>query len=192
MKLFAIRAGAALALAVAGLAACKSPSPNLYTLSERAGAVSPGVHKVILLRDISLPRYLDRIQIVHSSAGNRLEVMANDWWGEPLGAMTQRILVGELGQRLPDSSVYSEAGAVTARPDLTVELNIQRLDEDTDGTLVLEAQANVATTGAAGSAARSFRLTAPTTDPGIGAEVSAIDAVMGQLADGITQMIVSQ
>ena len=40
-----------------------------------------------MLRQIGLARYLERSQIVRSSENYRLDVMANDWWGEPLGAM---------------------------------------------------------------------------------------------------------
>ena len=69
--------------------------------------------------------------------------MSNDWWGEPLGAMLSRVLVEELGQRLPQSTVISENGAVSAQPDATIELNMQRLDEDAAGNLVLQAQAAV-------------------------------------------------
>ena len=47
--------------------------------------------------------------------------MANDWWGEPLGAMLSRVLVEELGQRLPQSTVISETGAVSAPPDATID-----------------------------------------------------------------------
>ena len=41
---------------------------------------------------------------------------ANAWWGEPVGAMLGRVLVIELSQRLPNSKVYSESGAITGMP----------------------------------------------------------------------------
>ena len=37
--------------------------------------------------------------------------------------------------------MFSESGAVSAQPDATIELNVQRLDEDATGSLVLQAQA---------------------------------------------------
>ena len=67
--------------------------------------------------------------------------MQNDWWGEPLGAMLGRILIEELSQRLPQSAVLSENGAVSSPADATIELNIRRLDEDAAGNVVLLAQA---------------------------------------------------
>jgi hypothetical protein len=55
--------------------------------------------------------------------------------------MLTRILVEESTQRLPQSTAFRESGAVTASPDATIELNVQRLDEDASGSLVLQAQA---------------------------------------------------
>src|SRR5205814_3697644 len=120
-------AGSALVVAVAG---CSSPSPVLYTIAPVQGRVQPGGPKVIAIQQISLARYLERSQIVRSSENYRLDVMSNDWWGEPLSAMLSRVLIEELGQRMPQSTVLGESGAVTASPDATIELNLQRLDED--------------------------------------------------------------
>src|SRR5215472_4085968 len=107
----------------AALAACSSPSPVLYTIAPVQGKVLSGAPKVVVLQQISTARYLERSQIVASSENYRLDVRENDWWGEPLGAMLSRVLVEELGQRLPQSTVISESGAVTASPDATIELN---------------------------------------------------------------------
>ena len=112
---------------------------------------------MIALQQISTARFLERAEIVRSSENYRLDVMSNDWWGEPLGAMLSRVLVEELGQRLPQSTVFAESGAVSASPDATIELNIQRLDEDATGNLVLQAQASVSFKGRrAGAGAAQF------------------------------------
>ena len=143
----ALPIGSRLALAAA-LAACSSPNPVLYTIAPVPGAVQTGGPKVDPACSRSaLARYLERSQIVRSSENYRLDVMSNDWWGEPLGAMLSRVLVEELGQRLPQSTVIGESGAVTASPDATIELNLQRLDEDAAGNLVLQAQAGVSFKG---------------------------------------------
>ena len=47
--------------------------------------------------------------------------------------MLARVLIEGLGQRLPQSTVIGESGAVSASPDATIELNVQRLDEDATG-----------------------------------------------------------
>src|SRR5205085_11945265 len=117
-------AGSALVVAVAG---CSSPSPVLYTIAPVQGRVQPGGPKVIAIQQISTARYLERSQIVRSSENYRLDVMSNDWWGESLAAMLSRVLTEELGQRLPQSTVIGETGAVSASPHATLELNMQRL-----------------------------------------------------------------
>ena len=181
---------AILALA-AVLTACSSPSPVLYTIAPVPGRVQSGGPKVIALQQISTARFLERSEIVRSSENYRLDVMSNDWWGEPLGAMLSRVLVEELGQRLPQSTVFAESGAVSASPDATVELNLQRLDEDAAGDLVLQAQASVSFKGRPGQALRNFRFVVTPPAPGVQGEVTAISAAVGQLADGLASMLVT-
>jgi uncharacterized protein len=176
---------------LAGLAACSSPNPVLYTIAPIPGTPQNGAPKVIALQQISTAHYLERTQIVRSSENYRLDVMSNDWWGEPLSAMLSRVLVEELGQRLPQSTVIGESGAVTASPDATIELNVQRLDEDASGNLLLQAQASVSVKGRGSPVLRNFRFTVPPPTPGIPGEVTAISAAVGQLADGLASMLLT-
>jgi uncharacterized lipoprotein YmbA len=179
---------AAVALA-AVLAACSSPSPALYTIAPVQGQVQTGGPKVVALQQISMARYLERSQIVRSSENYRLDVMSNDWWGEPLGAMLSRVLIEELSQRLPQSTVIGESGAVSASPDATVELNVQRLDEDAAGNLILQAQASVSFKDRGAPVLRSFRFAVPPPESGIAGEVTAISSAVGQLADGLASVL---
>jgi uncharacterized protein len=181
---------AALVVAAA-LLACSSPNPALYTIAPVQGPVQPAGPKVIALQTVGAARYLQRSEIVRSSENYRLDVMSNDWWGEPLAAMLGRVLIEELGQRVPESTVISESGAVSASPDATIALNVQRLDEDASGNLVLQAQASVDFKGQRGSALRSFRFVVSPPTPDIQGEVSAISTAVGQLADGLASMLVA-
>ncbi len=81
---------------VAALGACSSPEPQLYTIGIVPGTRRTGGPKVIQLRQIGLARYLERAPIVRSSESYRLDVRANDWWGEPLAPMLSRVLIEEL------------------------------------------------------------------------------------------------
>ncbi len=177
------------ALLAAALAACSSADPMLYTVATAAGPVQSGGPRVVLLQRIATARYLERSQIVRSSEGYRLAVMENDWWGEPLGAMLSRVLIEELGQRLPRSTVIADNGAVSAEPDATVELNIERLDEDAAGNVILRAQAAVRFAGRSRPTLRSFRISVPPPAPGVSGEVAAISAALGRLADGIAPLL---
>ena len=186
-------AAALVGIALAGaLAACSSTPPVLYTIAPGPGQTEAGAPKVIVLREIALARYLQRSQIVRSSESYRLDVMSNDWWGEPLSAMLGRILVDELQQRLPESSVVSESGAVSVPADATVEINIDRLDEDTSGSVVLRAQAAIDFKGRSAPRPRAFRFVVPLSSPGISGEVAAISTAVGRLADGLAAMLTAR
>ena len=102
-----------------------------------------------------------------------------------------RVLVAELSQRLPQSNMLGEIGGVSAAPDATIELNMQRLDEDTTGVVVLQAQAGVSFKGHAAPVLRSFHLTVPPSGPGVPDEVAAITVAVGQLADGLASILLA-
>jgi len=174
---------------IGALMGCSSPAPVLYTITPVAGAVHSGSPKIIVLRQIGLARYLDRPEIVASTENNRMEVMSNDWWGEPLGPMLSRVLTEELGQRLPQSVVLSETGAVSASPDATIELNVRRFDKDAAGNLVLQAQAGVTFKGRSAPVLRSFNFAKPLPAPGIAGQVAAASTAIGELADGLALMV---
>ena len=80
--LYAWRIGASLAM----LAACSLAQSG--ALHDRPGTGRDADRRAEGGRccsQIGLARYLERSQIVRSSENYRLDVMSNDWWGEPLG-----------------------------------------------------------------------------------------------------------
>ena len=172
-----------LALAIVS---CASPNPKLYTIGAGPGRccrAGPRWSRCIRLR---LPRYLERSQIVRSSENYRLDVLANDWWGEPLGAMLSRVLVEELSQRLPRSTVYADSGAVSATPT-------PRSSSTSSGSTPTPPATSCSGAGGGGVQAAadigrygSFRFVDAarrrTASP---AEVAAISTAVGQLADGL-------
>ena len=126
---------------------------------------------------------------MRSSEGYKLDVMANDWWGEPLGGLLGRILAVELAQRLPNSTVYGESGAITADHNAVVGVNIQRLDADKAGALVLVAQVAVEFNRPRRLAARTFTFSKPLATPDTPGLVAAISDAVGELADGIAALL---
>jgi uncharacterized protein len=164
------------------LASCASSSPVLYTLEVPPGPVRRSGPRVIELRSIGLARYLERSQIVRSSENFRLDVIPNDWWGEPLDTMIGRTLARALTQRLPGSTVYLENGAISAEPDATVQVNVQRLDQDASGAIRLVAQYAVVRRT---SDTRGVTLEVPTRGAATADLVAAMSDAIGQLADRI-------
>ena len=171
------------------LAACSSPEPGLYVIAVRPGAPLPSAPPVVQLRDIGLPSYLDRREIVRSSEDYKIGVRSNDWWAEPLGSMLGRVLSVELSQRLPGSNVYRETGAINADPNAVVAVNVQRLDVDQSRTLQLLAQVAVEFNRPRRTASRTFTIAKPVSATAVVAEVAATSDAVAELADGIAQML---
>jgi uncharacterized lipoprotein YmbA len=172
------------------VAACSSPNPRLYTLAPVPGTPEGGAPKVVLLHQITVARYLERPEIVRSSENYRLDVMANDTWGEPLGAMIGRVLAEDLSQRLPGTTVIGSDSAISVNEDAAIGVNIRRMDMDAAHTLVLAAQASVRFTDSGRKGAmRSLNTTVPVTTASIAEEVQAMSIALGRLADEIAAML---
>jgi uncharacterized lipoprotein YmbA len=167
-------------------AACASPNPNLYVLATVPGATHPRAPRVVQLRAIAIPHYLERSQIVRSSEDYRMDVLANEWWGEPLDAMLGRILVQELNQRLPGTTVYGDSGAIATSPDATVEINLQRFDLNHDGAVLLAAQIAVDTKHTTSRGVNFTVRPAGTSTPAL---VAALSTATAQLADTVASML---
>jgi uncharacterized protein len=178
------------ALAATLPVACMSPNPLLYTLAVVPGPEHAGAPHVIELRAIAVAHYLERSQIVRSSEDFRLDVLGNEWWGEPLDAMLGRVLSQELTQRLPGSTVYGENGSISAQAGATVAINVQRLDENAAGAVVLIAQ--VAVASGRDNVTRTVRYTVPPAGASTPGLVSAMSVAVGQLADTVAGMIVAR
>jgi uncharacterized lipoprotein YmbA len=185
----------AMAILLGGLlAACigSSPNPALYTIEPIPGEPRRGGPGVVVLRQVGVARLLERSQIVRSSDSYRLDVMSNDWWGEPLGAMLDRVLVEELGQRLPQSTVLNENSAVSATPDATVELAVQRLDQDRGINVILQAQASITRRRQAKPSLRNLRIVEPVKQAGTVGQVEASSVAVARLADELAAILVSR
>ena len=170
------------------VARCGTADPNFYSIASVPGSPRAGGPKVVYIRQVSVARYLDRQQIVRSSENFRLAVSANDWWGEGLQSMLTRVLVEELSQRLRGSAIYGAGGAFAPSSSVTIALNILRLDEDASGRVALLAQAAVLMERK-GTMTRDFDLSAPVSGPDTTAFVSAVSILIGQVADGLADML---
>ena len=170
-------------------AACSSPDPVYYTIVPRTGTTLPAGPKVVLVKEIGLASYLDRREIVRSSESYKLDIRANSWWGEPLGSLLGRVVVVELSQRLPGSTVYGESGAITADYNASVGINVQRLDADTANNLVLVAQVGVEFNRPRRMTARTFTITRPMATADTPGLVAAISDALGELSDGIATLL---
>ena len=173
-----------------GLARCASPDPAIYTLRAMPGAVVGSGPMAVKIARPGLAGYLDRPEIVRDSSVSRLTLNSGERWGEPLGDMMGRVLALDLAQRLPGSSVFTEAGTISVDPSATVELDVQRFDLDQSGAVILLAQVAVEQGRSHDPAfTRSLRMTvtpASTRTPDV---VAAMSQTVGQLADSIASLL---
>ena len=172
------------------VARCASPDPAIYTLRAVPGAAEGGGPQAVKLDRPGLAGYLDRSEIVRDSSTNRLRLDSGERWGEPLGDMIGRVLAEDLSQRLPGSSVFNESGAISVDASATVELDVERFDLDTSGQVVLLVQVAVEL-GASHDPAftRSLRLTMRPASASTPDLVSAMSALIGQLADAVATLL---
>jgi uncharacterized protein len=176
----------AAAICLVMLCSCSSPNPTLYILSMVPGQVMSGGPAVISIREIAIARYLERPQIVQSQNNNQLDVRANEWWGEPLGAMLSRVLAEELAQRLPQSIVLGENGAINSAANATVEINIERLDASAPQTVELIAHTNVSFANSkTRPVLKTVRVQAAAQTPAMASLVAAMSTAVGQMADSL-------
>jgi uncharacterized lipoprotein YmbA len=170
-------------------ASCASPDPKLYTIASVPGAELTGAPRVIALHGVGVAQYLVRSPIVQSSADYRVMLRTNAWWGEPIDAMLGRVLAEDLAQRLPKSTIYMSTSTVTGSPDATIELEVQRLDLDRSGNLILIAQGSVTFKTHGSSDTRSFRISQPQQSPQVEGQVAAISTALAQVADRLAGML---
>ncbi len=123
------------------MAGCASDKPTrLYVLSalaEQPAQVSAqGV--AIGVGPITLPKYLDRPQIVTRVEGNSLNQADLDQWGGDLNDNITRVLATNLSDLLSTDRVSLYPWSDRAPVDYQVSLDITRFEQDTDGSVVLD------------------------------------------------------
>jgi uncharacterized lipoprotein YmbA len=185
----ALGAGALGTLAL--LAACRSPPPVLYTILPTPGEARRGGPRTVVVREVMVARYLDRLPIVRSAEDYRLDVSSDDWWGEPLEGMLTRVLVENLAQRLPGASVYASEGAISAPADATVAVNLRRLGMTGPAVLTLTAQVAIEYRDPRRrDVTRTESLTVPVqAGSDTRAFVAAASAAVGRLSDSIAALL---
>jgi uncharacterized lipoprotein YmbA len=177
-------------LLLLALAGCTSPEPTYYTLTPVPGVAHGGAPRVVELRRIGLAGYLDRADVVYGRQGVQVQIANSQRWAEPLGDLIGRVLAENLTERLPGTTVYSAAGSISAEPDATVEVDIQRFDANSSGQLDLLAQVAIERRGShRAEAARTVRLSQPISGSGTPAQVTAMSAALGKLADTVAGLL---
>jgi uncharacterized lipoprotein YmbA len=167
------------------LAGCGSSEPKFYTLQRVTGASEATEPATIEVGRPGLAGYLDRSEIVLKNDAYRISTNDQARWAEPLGDMIGRVLTQDLSQRLRNSSVYDQAGAITAAPDARVEVDIVSFNKDDSGSMALNANIAIEQGGTHRPiAARHVTLQA-NSDSDPATQVATMSTLLGSLSDRI-------
>ena len=124
------------------VAACAQSQPsNFYTLSSLERAPNAGTEgPAVGVGPISLPKYLDRPQIVTRSSPNKVELAEFDKWAESLDNIFSRAMADNLGVLLETDRVVVLPRRRNLPLDYQVEVNVTRFDTATGGETQLTAR----------------------------------------------------
>jgi uncharacterized lipoprotein YmbA len=127
--------GLVMALALVGCAS--APPERLYRLS--SGAVAgAGSSARSLVVTATLPDEIDRPQLVVRTGANRVALLEQQRWAEPLREGIPRVVAEDLGKLLGTHQV-SNRDAVIRQPDCRVTLDVRRFDAQPGRAVDVEA-----------------------------------------------------
>jgi uncharacterized lipoprotein YmbA len=174
---------------------CAGSSPtNLYTLSAvSAPAVETrpqSTPAVVAVGPVILPDYIDRPQIVTRKSAYQLELAAYDQWAAPLYDMLPRVLVEDVGLRLPSDRVVAFPQIGDASFDYRIAVDVSRFDVDATGEATLAARWQLY----ARSTARALLVADETLQrriegQGYDAYAAALSGVLADLGDRIAREV---
>jgi uncharacterized lipoprotein YmbA len=132
-------------VAAASLTGClgSAPTTRLYMLEPMAEKLATeGTPKPVTLvvREVRLPHYLDRPQIVTRDESHRLQIAEFDHWGGDLREDMMRILVGNLGRVLGSDRIFAAPLHAAMKPDYRLDLEILGFERESGGRVRLTAR----------------------------------------------------
>ena len=179
-------------LLAAALAACSSPPTQYYRLAMIPGTSNNAPPFTVAVRSVSIPGYLDQTGIAKGGSDYQFGVYSNDLWADQLSRMLQAVMVQDLAQRLPASTIIGSGGSIGVSTDVLVEINVLRFDPDSTGKIALTAQFAIKSgrTRALWRTQTSERIAAP---PGvdISNSVATMSMLWAAMADQIANSIVA-
>jgi uncharacterized protein len=128
-------------LILALLAGCSNKSTRLYVLTadvaKPAATSTQGIP--IGVGPVTLPKYLDRPQVVSRAAGNSLNQADLDQWGGDLADNITRVLATNLANLLITDRVSLYPWPDRVPVDYQITLDVAKFEQEPDGGIVLDA-----------------------------------------------------
>ena len=146
MRRSAIACLALIAILAGGCAS--SPPTGLYLLAALAQPASAQPFPNSLgIGPVSLPDYLDRLQIVTRGASGEIAVSDTERWAEPLHEGLARVLDENLAALLGTQRIVRFPWPASLAPDAQVAVEVLRFDAGPGASLRLEARWSVRARG---------------------------------------------
>ena len=181
---YALRLALALAVAGCGFLTPVPDPTRLYVLTTSVRATpEPNTDLVIGLGPVTVPRYLDRPEIMSRVATNELRPSPVDRWGEPLTTQIARTIGNDLTARLRAERVVPYPWYSSRDFAAIVEVDVLRFETDANGDALVVARWRVRPPKG-GARTGLFTRTEPAPG-GTDASVAALSRMVGELADEI-------
>ena len=189
----------------AGMTACAvTDTTRYYTLGQVAAsaqtAMTPSSARMdpagmdaiaIGVGPVSLPGYLDRIQIVTRTSGDQVDLSPFYRWAEPLDEGIARVLAEEIGSRVPTNRIvtFPWRGSIARALQYQVVVAVLRFDARRGADVVLDARWRILGKDGAELAFRRSTLSEAVAEPGHGPIVAAMTRALLTLGQEIAAEI---
>jgi uncharacterized lipoprotein YmbA len=168
---------------------------RLYTLSPlaalqtQADPVGTGQGATIVVGAVTMPGYLDRIQIVTRRGRDEIELGEFDRWSDPLQDGATRVLGENLAALLRENRVAVLPRRGSESVKYTVAVDVARFEGVGGGDVALDARWRIVGVDGKDLTVRRSTFSETTGAPGYGALVAAMSRALGALSRDIATAI---
>lgn len=133
-----------IALVMASVSGCASAPPTrFFVLNSVASLDAPQVTPkavAVVIRDVRLPQYLERPQLVTRGGDHRIQLADDAQWAGNLQQDMMRVLTENLGHLLKSDRVFSAPHNGPLKPDFRVDVEVMRFEQSADRRVALSAR----------------------------------------------------
>jgi uncharacterized protein len=192
------------------LIGCSSPPSRLYLLSSTeppvagqptVGAAISGSSQPALARRpsgrvvgvaVTVPEYLDRLDVMERTSANELKPIYSAQWGESLATTATRAMAGNLSADLPSDDILILPSRHQRRLDYQVNFDLTKFESDAEGNSTLAGRWSIADGDGvermSGRALRSERVDRPGYDAMAAAMSRNLAAASVEIATALRQV----
>jgi len=164
-------------------------TPTADTAPATGSTQSTNGNFTLGLGPITLPKYLDRPEIVTRMAPNRLELSKEDRWGESIQNGFTRAMERDLAAQA-DAAIVVFPWYSTVHIDMQVQVDVYRFEADAQGTATLSAKWTILdSTGKNILYTVESHLTQPSKPGDMTEAAAALSRTIGDLSGQIANML---